>query len=95
MFYLKEMAIALKQSGFYSMFVKPKCNCIRDVFDFRKNWKQRAIYFLFFQIEHLVDSRHGTSILRAFEPIGDLPIRWHNQELMSFKLDKGLLFGII
>ena len=38
---------------------------------------------------------HGTSILRAFEPIGDLPIRWDNQELMSFKLDKGLLFGII
>ena len=90
---MKEIIKTLKQSGFYSMFVNAKC--IWDVFDFWKNWKQRAIYFWFFQIEHLVDSRHGTSILRAFEPIGDLPIRWDNQELMSFKLDKGLLFGII
>ena len=57
--------------------------------------RTKSNLLLIFQIKHLVDSRHGTSILRAFEPIGDLPIRWDNQELMSFKLDKGLLFGII
>ena len=34
-YYLKEMAIALKQSGFYSIFVNAKC--IWDVFDFWKN----------------------------------------------------------
>ena len=73
------------------MFAKAKC--ISEVFDFLEKSKQRAISI--FQIERLVHSRHGTSILRAFEPIGDLPIRWDNQELMSFKLDKGLLFGII